>query len=190
MSNVLFISEQKLRDNTPISDNVQTSELRYCIQNAQTINIQETLGTKLYNKMIDLVETNDITGSTYSNYKLLLNTYIQPTTIAYSYYYGLDNFLVKFVNIGLVSNSSEQGSAIDFKTFQFIKSNAKEIAEFQDNLMRRYLCFNTALYPEYTLMDNLWELPAERGSAFKSSMVLPQTPPYPNWYGPVTPKNP
>ena len=99
MSNVLFISEQKLKENTPISDNVQTSELRYCIQTTQSINIQETLGTKLYNKMIDLVETNDITGSTYSNYKLLLNTYIQPTTIAYSYYYGLDNFLVKFINI-------------------------------------------------------------------------------------------
>ena len=34
--NVLFISEQKLKDNTPITDNVDSSELRFAILNSRS----------------------------------------------------------------------------------------------------------------------------------------------------------
>ena len=100
--NVLLISEQKLKDNTPITDNVDSSELRFAIQQSQAIQIQETLGTNLYEKILQLVDTGDINLAGNANYKSLLDNYIQPTLIAYSYYLALDNFWVKFINIGLV----------------------------------------------------------------------------------------
>ena len=58
--NVLLISEQELKNNTPITENVDTSELRFGIQQSQTIFLQETLGTNLYEFILDLVETGDI----------------------------------------------------------------------------------------------------------------------------------
>jgi hypothetical protein len=172
--NVLLISEQKLKDNTPINENVDTSELRFCIQQAQTIQIQETLGTNLYNKILQLVDNGDITLPQNLNYKSLLDNYIQPTLISYSYYLALDNFWVKFINIGLVQNRSEQGNPIDLKTFQYLKSNAKNQAEFNDNLLRRHLIFRSGLYPEYNNGNlNDGQLPPEVKTAFNSPITLP-----------------
>jgi len=149
--NVLFISETKLKDNTPITDNVDSSELRFAIQQAQAIQIQETLGTNLYEYLLQIVDDNTI------------NT-------------ALDNFWVKFINIGLVQNRSEQGQPVDLKTLQYLKSNAQNQAQFQDNLMRRHLVFRSGWYPQY-FSGNLQngELPPETDSAFKAPMSLPGT---------------
>ena len=97
--NVLFISEQKLKDNTPITDNVDSSELRFAIQQAQAIQLQESLGTNLYEYLLQVVDDNTInTDPALYRYKGLLDNFIQPTLIAFSYYLSLDNFWVKFMN--------------------------------------------------------------------------------------------
>ena len=89
--NVLLITEQLLKQNTPINDNVDTSELRFSISQAQTIFIQESLGTNLYEYILGLVQNGDIDLPQYSDYKELLRNFIQPTLISYAYYLALDN---------------------------------------------------------------------------------------------------
>ena len=173
--NVLFISETKLKDNTPITDNVDSSELRFAILQSQAIMIQETLGTNLYEYLLQIVDDNTInTDGALYRYKALMDNYVQPTLIAWSYYLALDNFWVKFINIGLVQNRSEQGNPVDLKTLQYLKSNAKNQAEFQDNLMRRHLLFRSGWYPQYfsgNLQDG--QLPPDTDSAFKAPISLP-----------------
>ena len=173
--NVLFISEQKLKDNTPITDNVDSSELRFAIQQSQAIQLQESLGTNLYEYLLKIVDDNTInTDAGLYRYKALLDNFIQPTLIAWSYYLSLDNFWVKFMNVGLVQNRNEQGSAVDLKTLQYLKNNAKNQAEFQDNLLRRHLLFRSGWYPEYFSGNlNDGQLPPETDSAFKANMTLP-----------------
>ena len=173
--NVLFISEQKLKDNTPITDNVDSSELRFAIQQAQAIQIQETLGTNLYEYLLTIVDNDTVnTDPALYRYKALLDNYVQPTLIAWSYYLALDNFWVKFINIGLVQNRSEQGTQVDLKTLQYLKSNAQNQAQFQDNLMRRHLVFRSGWYPQYFSGNlNDGQLPPETDSAFKAAMSLP-----------------
>lgn len=172
--NVLFISENKLKENTSINENVDSSELRFAIQLAQNIYIQETCGTNLFQKLQELVFNGDIELPANSNYKTLLNQFIQPCLIQYSYMLGLDNFYVKWINVGLVQNRSEQGTNIDIKSLQYLKQNAKNQAEFLDNLLRRHLIFKSELYPEFnngSLNDG--QLPPETDSAFRSSITTP-----------------
>ena len=173
--NVLFISETKLKDNTPITDNVDSSELRFAIQQAQAIQLQESLGTNLYEYLLQVVDDNTInTDAALYRYKALLDNFIQPTLIAWSYYLALDNFWVKFMNIGLVQNRNEQGSPVDLKTLQYLKNNAKNQAEFQDNLLRRHLLFRSGWYPQYFSGNlNDGQLPPETDSAFKANISLP-----------------
>jgi hypothetical protein len=170
---VLLISEQKLKSNTPINDNVDSSELRFSIQQAQQIFIQETLGTNLYEYILDLVKTGDINDPIKVDYKELLNNFITPTLISYSYYLALDNFWVKFVNIGLQNMRSEQGTPIDIRGLTYLKNNARDNAQFNDNLMRRHLVFNNWKYPQYTLTTNNGQLIPEFGGAFKAPITLP-----------------
>lgn len=199
--NVLLISEQKLKDNTPINENVDSSELRFCISQAQQIFIQESLGTNLYEYILEAVQNGDIETAGYIHYKELLNNFIQPTLISYAYYLGLDNFFVKFVNVGLQSFSTEQSNPIGIKELMYLKNNAKDNAQFNDNLLRRHLVFNNANFPQYTLVTNNGQLIPEFGGAFKSSITLPAGRnirgnfgirsgfgsifgcPYPSWYG-------
>lgn len=174
MNNVLLISEETLKTYTAIQNNVQSDELRFCILQAQTIQIQESLGTNLYDKMLNLVDNGDIYLSGNTKYKELLDKYIQPALISYSYYLALSNFFVKFLSVGLVSNRSEMGEKIDFKTFQFLQSNAKDQAEFNNNLLRRHLIFRSGNYPEYNSGNlNNGELPPIPASPFMSPMTLP-----------------
>jgi hypothetical protein len=174
MKNVLLISEEVLKTYTAINENVQSDELRFCILQAQNIFIQESLGTNLFNYMLDIVGNNTIYDANNLNYKELLDTYIQPTLISYSYYLGLDNFAFKWMSVGLVQNRSEQGSPVDFKMFQYMKSTAKNQAEFNDNLLRRHLIFRSALYPQYFSGNiNDGQLEPEVNQPFKSSITLP-----------------
>lgn len=180
MTDVYFISEETLKDRSYINDNVDSGELRYCIQTSQNLNIQETLGEPLFKKIVDEVSAGTITGY----YKLLLDTYIVPATVAWSIYHGLDNFYVKWMNVGLVQNRTEQGNQIDFRTFQFLKNNAKSNAEFYDQNMRRYLCAYASRYPEYNTVE-IGKLLPQRDSAYRSSIAMGSTKAYPFWYGPV-----
>jgi len=173
MAKVLFISEQKLKEQTAINEQVDSRELRTAILTTQDVNVQNTLGERLYEKIEDLVTTGNINLPENIHYKNLLNDYIQPLTIHYSYFYALDNFLVKFMAAGLVKNNTEQGSAIDFKTFEYLKNSARDTAQWYDNLIRKWLCANQNLYPEYTEDNGDGKLAPERFNAFGKGMALP-----------------
>ena len=174
MNKVLLISENTLKTYTAINESVQSDELRFCILQAQAIFLQESLGTNLYEEMLRLVDTGDILQPGYAVYKNLLDTYIQPMLITYSYYLGMDNFYVKWISVGLVSNGSEQGERIDHRTFQYLKSNSKQQSEFNDNLLRRHLIFRSGLYPEYTSGNlNSGQLPPIPATPFQSPITVP-----------------
>lgn len=171
--NVLLISELKLKSQAPIDPNVDSDELRYCIQQAQNIYIQETLGTNFYNEILDQVESGDIMLSGATNNKFLLDNFIQPALVAYSYYILLDNMFVKLVNVGLQQFRSEQSNPIGIKEFQYLKDQARDRAQFLDNLMRRHLVFENWKYPLYTQVKNNGQLIPEFGSPFRTSVILP-----------------
>jgi hypothetical protein len=176
MQKVLLISENTLKTYTPISESVQSDELRFSILQAQTIFLQESLGTNLFEQMLYLVENNLIDSPANVRYKDLLDVYIQPMLITYAYYLAIDNFYVKFVSVGMTQNRSEQGDKIDHKTFQYLKSNAKQQAEFNDSLLRRHLIFRSGLYPEYTSGNlNDGQLPPIPSTPFQSPITIPTT---------------
>lgn len=210
MNKVLLISEDTLKTYSYINDNVQTDELRYAVLTSQNIEIQESLGTNLYDKMLNLVETGDIQLSGNTKYKVLLEKYIQPALIGYSLHRALENFIAKFMSVGLVQNRSEQGNPIDFKLFLHMKTQAKYDADFQANLLRRHLIFKSGLYPEYNNGNlNDGQLPPTPQTPFQSPIAFASTgyytmsrrgrgncwnamgslcadSPFPTWYGSPT----
>jgi hypothetical protein len=174
MNNVLLISEELLKTYSYISENVQSDELRYAIMISQNIEIQESLGTNLYQHILDAVDNGTIGDVSNTNYKYLLDTYIQPALVAYALYRALDNFIAKFMSVGLVQNRSEVGNPIDFKLFLHLKTNAKNDAEFSDNLLRRHLIFKSGNYPLYNNGNlNDGQLPPDTATAFNSPITMP-----------------
>jgi len=176
MNNVLLISEELLKTYSYINENVQSDELRYAIMVSQNIEIQESLGTNLYQYILKAVDDGSILSPSNANYKYLLDTYIQPSLVGYSLYRAIDNFIAKFMSVGIVQNRSEQGNPIDFKLFLHLKTQAKQDAQFQDNLLRRHLIFKSGNYPEYNNGNlNEGQLPPIPQAPFQSPITLPGT---------------
>jgi len=72
MNNVLLISEELLKTYSYINENVQSDELRYAIMTSQNIETQESLGTNLYQYILNAVEDDSINDPSNANYKNLL----------------------------------------------------------------------------------------------------------------------
>ena len=173
MSKVLLISTDRLKNNTPINKNVDDAELRSSIIISQDISLVEAIGTALNDKIQDLVDTGDIELSGNSAYKSLLVDYIQPFLTNQAYYFALDAFLIKFVNVGLQAPFTEQSSAVDIGTYKQMKNNAKSIAEFYAARLRQYLCDNPSPFPEYTQNRPDGGVVAGRGKGYEAPIVMP-----------------
>ena len=76
MARVLLISEQTLKSNGVINNNVDGMYILPAIEYAQDAGLQPIIGTKLYNKLMDLVADGSIGQST--DYKVLLDEYVTP----------------------------------------------------------------------------------------------------------------
>jgi hypothetical protein len=174
MSKVFMISTERLKTNTAINKNVDDAELRSAIIISQDISLTEALGTNLFNKMEDLIESGDIDLSGNSEYKTLLIDYIQPYLTQQAYYFSLDNFIMKFMNVGLQAPFTEQSGGIDVSLYKMMKNNAKNTAEFYQSRLRQYLCDKGGnVFPEYT--ENVVDggVPAGKGRGYSVNIVMP-----------------
>lgn len=78
MTNILLISEDYVKSNSNIDDNLWSKMLVPAIREAQEMGLQPILGTSLYKKILDMVETGSVKETANSAYKNLLDVYVQP----------------------------------------------------------------------------------------------------------------
>lgn len=146
MENTILTNTKKIKLFTSISGSIDEHKVNPHIYNAQILYLEPMLGSSLYEKIINLVETDMITGTTY---QVLLDDYITPSLI----FHAMEMFVV--FNSFITANGG---------TFQFQPSNAnpsgvneidkmgskyKVIASKYDDKLNKYLCANSNLFPEY-----------------------------------------
>lgn len=152
MNTIYLISTDFLKQNTPLNDNVADYLLNSAIRDAQTINLQQTMGTKLYRKVLDLVGNGTIRDEINAKYKYLLDEYIMPMLLQWSVVYALPQIRYKAMNIGVVSQSSDSSNPVDFKELQYLIEDARHKGEYYSTLLTEYLWQNHKDFPEY--LDN------------------------------------
>ena len=80
MATALFINRTDLVKNSILDGNTDTDKFIQFIKVAQQINIQNYLGTDLYNKISEDILAGTLTG----NYLSLVEDYVQPMLIHYA----------------------------------------------------------------------------------------------------------
>ena len=149
----IFIGSQYLRDNSIINDNVDSKVLEPLIRVTQDKYIQSTIGTPLYEKMIQLVEAANpalpspvpVTG----DYKILLEDYIIPVLVQYTVYEAVPFMNFKFRNKSISKQASDNSTPADLAELYYIRDNVLSTAQFYAERMSVYLCKNSNLFPEY-----------------------------------------
>lgn len=70
---VLFVSEQYMRETFFLSDNVQSKFILQAVRNAQDIEFQQVVGSCLYNHLKELVTNGEISESENAAYKKVID---------------------------------------------------------------------------------------------------------------------
>lgn len=169
MARVLLISEKTLKSNGVINNNVDGMYILPAIEYAQDAGLQPIIGTKLYNKLMDLVSDGSIQQET--DYKSLLDEYVTP--------YLLNKVTAdiqiplnyKLRNQGVVQNQAENTIVPTMKDIQYVIQNYEYKAIFYGNRLSDYLMANKSKFPEYCKVDSSSDMHSNPNS-YKTNIYL------------------
>lgn len=146
---IMFISVNYLKGHSVINDNVADELLVNSIFEAQNIYLQSILGTKLYTKLLELVDSNDIELPVNANYKYLLTDYIQQYLTYRATEQAIPYLMVKLVNKGTQVQNSDWSANADIKKVEYLRDDVKYKCDFYAQRMADFLLDNQQDYPEY-----------------------------------------
>lgn len=168
MAIVRFISTDLLKKRTPIDGNVDGDILNNYILKAQETHIQQILGTDLYNALKTKVQSSTVTG----DYITLMNDYVQPALIEYSFYECLPFISLRLTNKSIVRGNSDYSTEADLDDLKYLRSTVRDVAEFYGERCVKYLKSDRSRFPEYMTNSTLDKMKPS-GSAYFTGIYIP-----------------
>ncbi len=147
---VLFISEEKLKDSTAINLNVDPNLLLPYVRQAQKLYVEPKLGTKLTQKLKDLITAGTIGDVANAAYKTLLDDYIGDMLPNWAFYHAVPFLRFKIENGNIYSKTSETGNALSTEESQSLREEVSNTAQYYTERLIEYITNNTSLFPEYS----------------------------------------
>lgn len=148
MNKVLFISEDTIRSNSELSDNLWSKPLLPAIRTAQEIYLTEFLGSCLYNKLIDLISTGEIKDPENEAYRDLLDDYITPFMIERVVADVIPIVGSKIVNLGIIKSTDEHTQNIPADEVDRLTQLHVEKSCFYAKRMQFFLKTHREAFPE------------------------------------------
>lgn len=153
-----FITTEYLKENSPLSANMDIKEIYPYVKTAQDISIQEVLGTALYDRLMDSLNASP--KNTTSDETVLLKL-CRSALVWLIPYHAAPFAWVKIRNIGMVKQSGENLQTVEKSEMDKFRQECLDNATFYLNRLKDYLCDNSSLFNEYN--DGCWgceDLPA------------------------------
>jgi hypothetical protein len=148
MSKVLLTSEDYIKTNSGLDDNIWGKNLMPAIMEAQEMGLQTIIGTCLYQRLCSMVDDGSIVESENSAYKTLLDDYVQ----SYMLYKVISDLIpiigVKLANIGVVVSNDEHIQNLTEDERNRIDTYYLYRADFYCKRLQEFLLNNKDLYPE------------------------------------------
>lgn len=154
MAEPLFINRTDLVRNSIIDGNVDTNKFIYFIKLAQTIHIQNYLGTELYEEFEGMITAGTLTQIANPNHYSLMINYIQPLLIWYAQVDYIPFAAYQIKNGGVYKHTSENSTSATKEELDYLVAKAREYAEYYTRRFIDYMNFNQNLFPEYYSNSN------------------------------------
>ena len=150
MAYVLFISEERLKDSTTIGLNVSVDLLSPYIKQSQKLYCETKLGSRLTQKLKDLIVAGTVNDAGNEAYATLLNDYISEVLPSYCLWMAVPFLRYKIENGNIYAKTSETGNALSTEEAQQLRNEVLNTAEYYMERMVDYIRNNTASFPEYS----------------------------------------
>lgn len=147
-----FISETYLKDNSPLSGNIDVSLIYPHAKTAEDIYIQEAIGTSLYDDLVTKI-LSDSDLSSYPN-ELVLVKKLRDALLWYTCYDALPFISTRIRNIGLVEQSGDNLTNTEKSNEWALRKICKDKGDFYLKRVQEYLCAYGSLFSAYTCGTN------------------------------------
>ena len=148
MKKVLLISEDYVKTNSNISDNLWGKFLTPAIREAQEISLAKIIGKDMLADILSQVEKGTIADEKNKENKMLLDEYIRP----YLLYQVLANVIpvigTKLSNMGNMTTDDEKAYNISSAERDRLEKYYQSRADYYCGELQDYLCDNSSDYPE------------------------------------------
>ena len=147
IQHTLYISSTRIKKDTALGGSVDDNIIMPYILLAQDMFILPVLGTDLDAKLKAEIQAGSLSGA----YKTLVETYIQPALVQFSFTELAPFLRLRFVNNSVVvMGDTDTGSAATYEDLSPIMSRSKDAAEFYRQRLIDYLRNNSSSFSEYT----------------------------------------
>jgi len=142
---VNFIDVDTVKATSYLDENVDDGLIKTVIRQAQDLRIHPTIGTGIYNELVTQISA----GTTTALNVTLLDTYIRPALTYWVLFEGLDIFMYRFMNKGVLKRTSENSEIPSTDEIVRLGGKFRDIAEWYTNRVIKYLVENSTSYPLY-----------------------------------------
>ena len=144
-----FITENYLKTNTPITANVDVTDVTPYIATQAQLRVMPILGTTFFNYMLEVYNTQAAT-----NDEETLIKFIQPIIAWRSAEDAVFGLTYQLKNKGLQTQNGDFSSSVSQREVAFGMEHYAQKAAFFEQRLIRYLLKNRSLYPEFISTEN------------------------------------
>jgi hypothetical protein len=144
-----FITENYLKTNTPITANVDVTDVTPYIATQAQLRVMPILGTTFFNYMLEVY--NDQTAT---NDEETLIKFIQPIIAWRSAEDAVFGLTYQLKNKGLQTQNGDFSSSVSQREVAFGMEHYAQKAAFFEERLIKYLIKNKKLFPEFISLEN------------------------------------
>lgn len=139
-----FITENYLKDNVPVTNNVDMNDIIFNVRISSDFNIRPILGTYFYNHMLDGYNNQTLNGD-----ELELLDYIQPAVAWRAVAESVITLSYQLKNKGIQTQSGDFSLNADKSEIMFLVHHYNDKASGYERMLSTYLNETKILFPEF-----------------------------------------
>ena len=148
MATTLFITQSDLKNNSIVDGSVDPDKFIQFVKIAQEIHIQNFLGTRLYERLINYIETTNSPQDTDPE-KILIDEHVKNMTIFWSLVEYTPFASYHITNRAVLRHSSETAENVSKSDVDFLVKKYRDIAQYYTDRFVDFITYNQTTYPEY-----------------------------------------
>lgn len=149
MANVLFVTEDYLKQYSPINGNVDMELMTPYLLSIEDMQIQPIIGTGLFEELKTQVVANTVTAL-----NVTLLDLIRKCMVWYFMAEAPLALTFRYMDKGVMKKSSENSEPISTEDINYLMDINKNKAEWYAERIRLYLCENSTSYPLFSNAGN------------------------------------
>jgi hypothetical protein len=142
---IYFITESYLKNNTPITRNVDITDVAPYIKPASDMRVQAILGTYFYEYLLTEYNAQNL-----SNDETTLVEKIQPVVAWRAAEQAVFGLSYQLKNKGIQVQFGDYSQNVGQSEVAFVMAHYEQKANFYENRLINYILENKALFPQFT----------------------------------------